>query len=87
MLFATTPAERPLRHLDIPLFADCTPRELRRIDRLAATLTVAAGRVLCHRGDIGRECFVLLDGQRRRRHELPPLHGRVAARCSARSRS
>ena len=62
VLFATTQAERPLRHLDIPLFADCTPRELRRIDSLAATLTVEAGRVLCHQGDIGRECFVLLDG-------------------------
>jgi len=63
VLFATTPAERSLHHLDIPLFADCTPRELRRIDSLAATLTVAAGRVLCHRGDIGRECFVVLDGR------------------------
>lgn len=62
MLFATTSAERPVRHLDIPLFADCTPRELRRIDSLSATLTVAAGRVLCRQGDVGRECFVLVDG-------------------------
>ena len=62
MLFTTTPAESPLRRPDIPLFADCTPRELRRIDRLATTVTTSAGRVLCRRGDIGRECFVLLDG-------------------------
>ena len=62
MLFATAPTATSLRHLDVPLFADCTPRELRRIDSLATVVTIGAGRVLCRRGDIGRECFVLLDG-------------------------
>lgn len=61
--FVTTPSDRLRRHLDVALFADCTPRELRRIDGLAATTTVAAGRVLFRQGDIARECFVLLDGE------------------------
>jgi len=60
--FVTTPSDGLGSHLDIALFADCTARELRRIDGLATTTTVEAGRVLFRHGDIGRECFVLLDG-------------------------
>jgi CRP-like cAMP-binding protein len=62
MYFATTPTEELRRRLDIALFADCDLRELRRIDSLATFLSVKAGRVLCGKGDFGRECFVLLDG-------------------------
>ena len=62
MHFVTTPSDGLGSLLDIALFADCTDRELRRIDGLATTITVEAGRVLFHQGDIGRECFVLLDG-------------------------
>ena len=63
MHFVTAATDRLRRHTDIALFADCTARELRRIDGLATTITVEAGRVLFRQGDIGRECFVLLDGQ------------------------
>jgi CRP/FNR family cyclic AMP-dependent transcriptional regulator len=62
VLFVNTPSDRLRCNLDIPLFADCTARELRRIDALATALSVDAGRVLCRQGDIGRECFELLDG-------------------------
>jgi CRP/FNR family cyclic AMP-dependent transcriptional regulator len=58
----TTPSDRLRCHLDIALFADCTDRELRRIDALGAAVTVEAGRVLCHEGEVGRECFVVIDG-------------------------
>ncbi len=62
-MFAITPSDRLRGDLDIPLFADCSPRELRRIDTLAAVVTLRAGRVLCRQGDIGRQCFVLLEGR------------------------
>ena len=63
MLFETCPPNRVRRELDVALFADCTNRELRRIDTLSTVMTKKAGHVLCRRGEIGRECFVLLDGQ------------------------
>jgi CRP-like cAMP-binding protein len=47
---------------EIPLFAECTTRDRRRIDTLSTAVTRPAGRVLCHLGEIGRECFVLVDG-------------------------
>jgi CRP-like cAMP-binding protein len=52
---------RPLG--DIDLFAACTPRELRRIETLGTIGHVKAGCVVFRRGEIGRECFVVLDGQ------------------------
>ena len=63
MLFDTCPSNRLRRELDVALFADCTNRELRRIDTLSTVTTREAGQVLCREGEIGRECFVLLDGQ------------------------
>lgn len=62
MLLTTLP--EPVRQLrDVDLFAACTTRDLRRIDKMATTITVPAGRVLCRHGEIGRECFIVLDGQ------------------------
>jgi CRP-like cAMP-binding protein len=46
----------------IPFFANCTPRELARIDRLGMRIDVRPGRTLTREGDLGRECFVTLDG-------------------------
>jgi CRP-like cAMP-binding protein len=63
VLFDTCPSNRLRRELDVALFADCTNRELRRIDTLSTVTTREAGQVLCREGEIGRECFVLLDGQ------------------------
>jgi CRP-like cAMP-binding protein len=47
---------------EIPFLANCTARELARIDRLGARVDVAPGRTLTREGAIGRECFVTLDG-------------------------
>lgn len=46
----------------LELFATCGRRELRVVERLATLLDVNAGRVLCRKGELGRECFVVLDG-------------------------
>jgi CRP-like cAMP-binding protein len=63
VLFDSNPTNRLRRDLDVGLFADCTNRELRRIDTLSTIITREAGHVLCRRGDMGSECFVLLDGE------------------------
>ena len=63
MLFISTLPEHVRRLGDIDVFSGCTARELRRIDKLATTVTLPVGRVLCVRGDVGRECFVLIDGE------------------------
>ncbi len=46
----------------LDLFADCHRRDLRRIAALATTVDIPAGRVLCERGDVARECFAVIDG-------------------------
>ena len=63
MLFVPTRTDRHRSDWDIPLFAGCTGRELRRIDRLGTSVTIDAGRVLFRRGAIGRQCFVILEGE------------------------
>jgi CRP-like cAMP-binding protein len=51
------------RLASLELFGGCRRKELARIDELAFTLDVPAGRVLCEEGAIGREFFVLVDGR------------------------
>ena len=63
VLFDTNPPDRLRRDLDVALFADCTNRELRRIDTLSTVIQRKAGHTLCRRGEIGGECFVLLEGE------------------------
>jgi CRP-like cAMP-binding protein len=63
MLFTAALPDHLQKLRCIELFADCTTRELRRIDRLATIVRVARGHVLCRQGEIGRECFVILDGE------------------------
>jgi CRP/FNR family transcriptional regulator, cyclic AMP receptor protein len=46
----------------ISLFAGAKRRELDRISQLCTELTLPAGRVLCHEGEIGHEFFVLESG-------------------------
>jgi CRP-like cAMP-binding protein len=45
------------------IFAQCTPRQLRRIEPLTTIVHVKPGRVLCRQGDIVREWFFILTGQ------------------------
>ena len=47
----------------VPLFAACSRRDLQRIARASDQTTLEAGRVLVHQGDVGRECFIVLEGK------------------------
>jgi CRP/FNR family cyclic AMP-dependent transcriptional regulator len=47
----------------VSLFAGCTGKELERIDRLGCPNEVEAGTVLCRQGSVGRQIFVILDGE------------------------
>ena len=62
MLFTATLPNSVRRLRDVDLFAACTIRDLRRIDGMATSVAIPAGRVLCRQGEIGRECFIVLDG-------------------------
>ncbi|MFM2047000.1 MAG: hypothetical protein RL383_1077 [Actinomycetota bacterium] len=46
----------------VPLFSECTPKELDIVVRNSAEKTVKAGTVLIEQGLVGREAFVILDG-------------------------
>jgi CRP-like cAMP-binding protein len=46
----------------IPLFADCTKKELQEIARISEERTVESGAVLIRQGERGHEVFVVVDG-------------------------
>ncbi len=53
-----------IEHLaEISLFGHCTRRQLEEVARRTTEADAASGTVLCREGDIGRECFVIRDGQ------------------------
>ena len=56
---ANAPIATPARS---KLFADCSRRQLQRVDSLATEVVVAPGKRLCEEGAIGLEFFVLLSG-------------------------
>jgi len=58
---ATGPHELDLS--TIWLFSTCSSRDLRTIRRALEEVTVKTGRVLCEEGTIGREFFIIVDGQ------------------------
>ncbi|QGG95884.1 cyclic nucleotide-binding domain-containing protein [Actinomarinicola tropica] len=47
----------------VALFAGATKRELAEIDKLTTEVTLAPGTVLVDQGEIGREAFVILEGE------------------------
>ena len=52
-----------LEHLArIPLFADCSKKELRHLRSLCDEIDVPAGKVLTKQGSVAYECFVIVDG-------------------------
>jgi CRP/FNR family transcriptional regulator, cyclic AMP receptor protein len=60
-------ARRELKHRverlrSVPFIAECSFRELQRIDRLGAQIDIRAGKTLTHEGTVGRQCFVVFDG-------------------------
>ena len=53
-----------LEHLaSVPLFAACSHKDLQRIARASDEVQIPEGRTLMKQGDIGRECFVLVEGK------------------------
>jgi CRP/FNR family cyclic AMP-dependent transcriptional regulator len=46
-----------------PLFEGLSRRELVQLARISDDLDVPAGKVLCKEGEIGREFFVIVDGE------------------------
>jgi len=55
-----------LEHLKaVPLFAACSRKELQRIARASDETTIAAGTEFVRQGEIGREAFVIVQGQAR----------------------
>jgi cAMP-dependent protein kinase regulator len=47
---------------EVPLFARCTPRELRTIARFVETADLPAGTDLVREGEVGDALFVILEG-------------------------
>jgi CRP/FNR family transcriptional regulator, cyclic AMP receptor protein len=47
---------------NVPLFAACSTKELRRIAAIADELSFREGKILTRQGGPGREMFILLDG-------------------------
>jgi CRP/FNR family cyclic AMP-dependent transcriptional regulator len=52
-----------LQHLaSVPLFSNCTKRQLQEIAKVTTQVNLPAGKVLARQGEPGRELFILLDG-------------------------
>jgi CRP/FNR family transcriptional regulator, cyclic AMP receptor protein len=47
----------------IPLFADCSAKELAQVDSLVAEDRAVAGEVLIRQGTPGRESFIIVSGE------------------------
>ena len=47
----------------VPLFEGLTKSELSKLAKVTEDLDVKAGKVLCKEGDIGREFFVIVEGE------------------------
>lgn len=62
MRFTRKPAV-PATLLASPLAETASHDELRQLDRIGTIVPVAAGRRIIAEGAIGRECFVVLDGE------------------------
>ncbi len=56
--------DEKLAHLQaVPLFEGCSKTELKRIASLAEELRLPAGKQLIRQGAVGRELFLLLEGE------------------------
>lgn len=57
-------ADKYIEHLRaIPLFSASSKKDLEKIARGADEISVEAGRVLTKEGDLGREAFVIIEGE------------------------
>ena len=66
-----------LKHLrDVPLFAGCTRKHLQSIAKAGDEITMTAGTTIVDQGQLGREAFIILDGDvvvRRRGRKIATL--------------
>src|SRR6266545_850058 len=60
-LFSQDPKVEALKRT--PLFAELSRKELEELAKRTEDLEVEAGKVLCRQGDLGREFFVILEGE------------------------
>ena len=52
-----------LNHLaQVPLFANCSKKQLQAVAAASIELTIDAGKVLVREGEAGHECFVIMEG-------------------------
>ena len=69
-------AMKAIDHSEIWLFVGCSPRELRQIRQSLDEARVSAGQVLCQEGSIGREFFLIVEGEasvRRKNRKIATL--------------
>ncbi len=63
MMSARKALRRRVQRLQqVAFFANCSPAELVRIDQLGTEVLVQPGTTLIREGEVGRDCFVTLDG-------------------------
>ncbi|HZA78647.1 MAG TPA: cyclic nucleotide-binding domain-containing protein [Acidimicrobiales bacterium] len=56
--------EQYLDHLaTVPLFAGASTKELRAVAKASVELPIEAGREFVTQGEVGREAFIIIDGQ------------------------
>ena len=71
-----------LKHLaSIPLFSECTKKELQEIGKLATEIEIPAGREFIKEGDYAQEMSVIVEGHRRRSREAARRSPPSARRC------
>lgn len=52
-----------LNHLaQVPLFAECSKKQLQSVAAASIELNIDAGKVLVREGEAGHECFVIMEG-------------------------
>ena len=54
--------EKIRRLEEVPIFEDCTRRQLREVAAISKVVELAAGSIVTRTGDPGEEFFVLVDG-------------------------
>ena len=47
----------------VALFRGCSRKEFQALAGITTEIGIPAGRVLCREGDVGRECFIVAEGQ------------------------
>jgi CRP/FNR family cyclic AMP-dependent transcriptional regulator len=63
-----------LNHLaQVPLFAECSKKQLQSVAAASIELNIDAGKVLVREGEAGHECFVIMEGSARKGETIASL--------------